>query len=173
MNNNMFKILIKIALIFSLLTLAACNMYKKVDQRSVPDGSEAKAKKNIEEGRGVSVSGMMKGRMGKTTYEFSTSNPMWRASLETLDFLPLTTVDYSGGIIITDWYSTTDNQNERCKLNIFISGKDLNTENLRVTSFCQEFKKQLWVNKNIDKKNNTKIENAILNKAKKLRLQSS
>ena len=41
----------------------------------------------------------------KTTYEFSTSNPMWRASLEVLDFIPLSTVDYSGGMIITDWYS--------------------------------------------------------------------
>ena len=46
----------------------------------------------------------MSGRKG-TNYEFSTSNPLWRATLETIDFMPLTTVDYSGGIIITDWYS--------------------------------------------------------------------
>ena len=78
-----------------------------------------------------------------------------------------------GGTIITDWYSTAENQNERCKLNIFILGKSLKTENLKVTSFCQEFKDQIWVNKNVDKDNNIKIENAILNKAKKLRLQSS
>ena len=53
----------------------------------------------------------------KTTYEFSTSNPMWRASLETLDFIPLTTVDYSGGMIITDWYSEgSGNENQSLKL---------------------------------------------------------
>ena len=132
MNNNMFKILIKIALIFSLLTLAACNMYKKVDQRSVPDGSEAKAKKNIEEGRGVSVGGMMKGRMGRTTYEFSTSNPMWRASLETLDFLPLTTVDYSGGIIITDWYSDSNSAKESIKISLRFLANDIRSESLKV-----------------------------------------
>ena len=98
---------------------------------------------------------------------------IWKASLETISFMPLSSADPIGGTIITDWYSTTNNQKERCKLNIFISGKKLKTENLKVNSFCQEYKDQVWVNKNIDKENNTKIENAILNKAKKLRLQSS
>jgi len=98
---------------------------------------------------------------------------LWRGALETIDFMPLSSADPIGGTIITDWYSTTENQSERCKLNIFITGKKLNTENLKVTSFCQEFENQIWVNKKIDKNNNIKIENAILNKAKKLRLQSS
>ena len=98
---------------------------------------------------------------------------LWKGALETVNFMPLSSTDPIGGTIITDWYSTTENQNERCKLNIFISGKKLNTENLKVTSFCQEYKDQIWINKNISKDNNTKIENAILNKAKKLRLQSS
>ena len=87
--------------------------------------------------------------------------------------MPLSSADPVGGTIITDWYSTTENQNERCKLNIFIMGTRLNVENLKVTSFCQEFKNQIWVNKKIDKENNVKIENAILNKAKKLKIQSS
>ena len=101
-------------------------------------------------------------------------NPfLWRGALETINFMPLTSADPVGGTIITDWYSTTNNEKERCKLNIFISGKKLQTENLKVTSFCQEYKNQIWVNKVIDKSNNVKIENAILNKAKKLRLQSS
>ena len=59
---------------------------------------------------------VFKGRGFWTTYEFSTSNPMWRASLETLDFLPLTTVDYSGGVIITDWYSENNSNFESIKL---------------------------------------------------------
>ena len=98
---------------------------------------------------------------------------LWRGALETISFMPLSSADQIGGIIITDWYSTTENQNERCKLNVFISGKRLNAENLKVTSFCQEFNDQIWVNKIVNKDNNIKIENAILNKAKKLRLQSS
>ena len=98
---------------------------------------------------------------------------LWRGALETIDFMPLSSADPVGGIIITDWYSTSNNESERCKLNIFISGKKLNTENLKVTSFCQEYKNQIWVNKIVEEDNNIKIENAILNKAKKLRLQSS
>ena len=98
---------------------------------------------------------------------------LWKGALDTINFMPLTSADPIGGTIITDWYSTSNNQFERCKLNIFISGKTLNAENLKVTSFCQEFKDQIWINTNIDENNNIKIENAILNKAKKLRLQSS
>ena len=98
---------------------------------------------------------------------------LWRGALETIDFMPLSSTDPIGGTIITDWYSTANNESERCKLNIFIIGMSLKAENLKVTSFCQEFKSQIWVNKNVDKENNIKIENAILNKAKKLKLQLS
>ena len=98
---------------------------------------------------------------------------LWRGALETVDFMPLNSADQIGGTIITDWYSTPEKYDERCKLNIFITGKTLKTENLRVASFCQELKNQIWINKKIDENNNVKIENAILNKAKKLRLQSS
>ncbi len=98
---------------------------------------------------------------------------LWRGALETVDFMPLNSADQVGGTIITDWYSTPEKYDERCKLNIFITGKALRTENLKVVSFCQELKDQIWVSKKIDGDNNIKIENAILNKAKKLRLQSS
>ena len=127
---------------------------------------------------GLSVGGIL----GGNDQEKNTSNGivamsvnpfLWRAALETIDFMPLNSADQVGGTIITDWYSTTDNEKERCKLNIFITGINLKTENLRVVSFCQEFKNPAWVNKEIEKENNIKIENAILNKAKKLKLQSS
>tara|TARA_B100001057_G_C22484729_1_gene807809 strand:+ start:153 stop:680 length:528 start_codon:yes stop_codon:yes gene_type:complete len=108
-----------------------------------------------------------------TTVSMSVNPFLWKGALETIDFMPLSSADQSGGVIITDWYSTTDNPKERCKINIFISGKKLNTENLKVTSFCQEFKDPTWINKIVDLENNIKIENAILNKAKKLKLQSS
>ena len=130
-------------------------------------------------GSGISISGILNNNKKNTNNTSTTSismsvNPyLWKGALETINFMPLSSADQIGGTIITDWYSTSDNQKERCKLNIFISGKQLNTENLRVTSFCQEFKDPIWVNKKTDNENNIKIENAILNKAKKLKLQSS
>ena len=127
---------------------------------------------------GISMSGILGGNDGennKSTGMIAMSvNPfLWRAALETIDFMPLSSADQIGGTIITDWYSSSGNEKERCKLNIFITGINLKTENLRVVSFCQEFKNPTWVNKEIEKENNIKIENAILNKAKKLKLQSS
>ena len=126
---------------------------------------------------GISLGGILnndqKDNVTSTTIAMSVNPFLWRAALETIDFMPLSSADQVGGTIITDWYSTSNNENERCKLNIFITGKNLKTENLKVSSFCQEFKNPFWVNKKIDIENNIKIENAILNKAKKLKLQSS
>ena len=100
-------------------------------------------------------------------------NPyLWKASLDTIDFMPLSSTDPFAGIIITDWYADKNNLGERCKLNIFVKGKDLKTDNLKVSSFCQSFDNNQWVNKPSIKKDNIRIENAILNKAKKLKLTS-
>ena len=132
MNNLMFKFPLKVSVILILVALTACGGFKKVDQRQQPDGAKAKARKNIEEGRGVSVGGLVKGRLGKTNYEFRTSNPMWRASLETLDFLPLTTVDYSGGMIITDWYSDSNSAKESIKISVRFLANDIRSESLKI-----------------------------------------
>ena len=100
-------------------------------------------------------------------------NPyLWKASLETISFMPLASADPFGGTIITDWYTSASNENERCKLNIFINGAELKTKNLKVSSFCQIFKNQKWINTKTNIQNDVKIENAILNKAKKIRLKT-
>ena len=170
MTNFSKKMRILSAFLIVIFLTTSCGIYKPVDARKVPVQGDKRARQAIEEGRGISLGNVMK---RGTTFEFSTTNPMWRASLDILDFIPLTNADYSGGVIITDWYSTSASPNERCKLNIFISGMRLKTENLKVTSFCQEFKDPSWINKKVDQEDNIKIENAILNKAKKLKLQSS
>ena len=100
-------------------------------------------------------------------------NPyLWKASLNTIDFMPLSSTDPFAGTIITDWYTSANNQEERCKLNIFINGKDLKTDNLKVLSFCQTLNNNQWVNMPSNTSENIKLENAILNKAKKLKLTS-
>ena len=100
-------------------------------------------------------------------------NPyLWKASLETIDFMPLSSTDPFAGTIITDWYTSEANYGERCKLNVFINGQDLKTTNLKVLSFCQILKNNQWVNTPSLNTDNTKLENAILNKAKKLKLNS-
>ena len=101
-------------------------------------------------------------------------NPyLWSASLETLSFMPLSSADPFGGTIFTDWYSSNANENERCKINVFISGAELKTQNLRVASFCEVFKNNKWVGVKTNNEDNIGLENAILNKAKKLKLKNS
>ena len=101
-------------------------------------------------------------------------NPyLWQASLETISFMPLSSTDPFAGTIITDWYISEANIEERCKLNIFVKGLEFKTSNLQVLSFCQKLTNNQWVNKMTKKDDNIKLENAILNKAKKLKLKSS
>ncbi len=100
-------------------------------------------------------------------------NPfLWKASIETINFMPLASTDPFAGTIITDWYTAENNLGERCKLNIFINGADLKTDNLKVSSFCQLLKNNQWVNSPSNSGDNIRLENAILNKAKKLKLTS-
>ena len=102
-------------------------------------------------------------------------NPyLWKGSIETISFMPLSVADPFAGIIITDWYSNEENQNQRCKLNIFIKGIDLKTDNLKVNSFCQNLNENgNWIDQKVSEENNIQLENAILNKAKKIKLSQS
>ena len=95
---------------------------------------------------------------------------LWKSSLEVLDFMPFASIDAFSGTIITDWYIGDSKLKERCKLNVFIKGKELKTENLKVNSFCQKFDNDIWIDTTRNIANDQKIENAILNKAKKIRL---
>ena len=108
----------------------SCVKFEKVDQRSRPTDPEERRRQAINEGRGTGINDLFNRRGGKTNYQFSSSNPMWRASLETLDFLPLTTVDYSGGIIITDWYS--EDNNDAIKLTVRFLSNEIRSDSLKI-----------------------------------------
>ena len=113
------------------LMLFSCGIYKPVDATKVPSQAKDRARQNIEEGKGVSVGSLLK-RGRNTNFEFSSSNPMWRASLETIDFMPLTTVDYSGGMIITDWYNDTQNLDEFIKITIRFLSNEVRSDSIKI-----------------------------------------
>ena len=126
------KFIKTIFLSFLLLTqLTYCQYYEKVDQRQRPDGAKAKARKNVEEGRGVGLGDILKRKSGGN-FEFSSSNAMWRATLETLDFLPLSTVDYSGGMIISDWYSDGASNNQSLKISVRFLSNEITSTSLKI-----------------------------------------
>ena len=96
-------------------------------------------------------------------------NPyLWRGSLETIIFMPLVSADPFAGVIITDWYTDQSNIDQRCKLNIFIKGVEMKTDNLKVNSFCQTLGDNgNWIDQKVNQESSIKLENVILNKAKK------
>ena len=125
---------IKIIVIFFVFsTIVSCGGFKKVDTRKVPISGIERAKKNVKEGRGVGLGSMIGKGQGSTSYEFSTSNPMWRATLDILDFLPLSTVDYSGGVIISDWYTDNSNKNQALKITVRFLSNTVQTNSIKVT----------------------------------------
>ena len=115
----------------SLLFLTnSCGLYKKTDVRDNPINDADKRQKNINEGKGIrSVLMGNKGRSG--SFDFASSNEMWRATLDILDFIPLSIADYGGGIIITDWYS--DEKNEAIKITVRFLSNEIRADGLDIT----------------------------------------
>jgi len=116
-------------LIFTIL--CSCGIYKPVDARKVSPNSKERVKKNLEEGKAMSLKKMM-GGSGATSYQFASSNPMWRATLEILDFLPLANVDYSGGIITTDWYNEGTSLDESIKITVRFLTNEIRSDGIRI-----------------------------------------
>ena len=109
----------------------SCGIYKYSDARKNPVNANERVEKNIEEGRGFRLSDMGSRKGGD--FEFASSNELWRASLDILDFMPLTSANYSGGIIITDWYSEDGNSTDSVKITIRFLSNDIRSDAVSYT----------------------------------------
>ena len=145
--SSKFKFLKIISLIILSLSLYSCtNPFKNVDwsETKEPMGKK-RARANAEAGAGLGSGKLFKpgGGGGSAKFEFASSNPLWRASLDTLDFLVFDTVDYSGGILITDWYSE-NNPNEAIKITVRFLTDEIRADALNVAIH----KRNCYENKN-------------------------
>ncbi len=118
-----------VLIVLSFFLLSSCNYLKKTDSDTTGMNAAEKRRKNIEEGRGAGLGNIL-GR-GETNFEFSSSNPLWRASLATLDFMPMNTVDYSGGMIITDWYNDGSND-DSLKITVRFLSNEIRSDSLKI-----------------------------------------
>ena len=129
-----FKNLKIICLTINYYLLNSCGgKLPGADARKYPDDPKLRVKKNLEEGRGFRLDGIGKSRGG--SFEFASSNELWRASLDTIDFMPLASVNYSGGIIITDWYSTDESSNESIKISIRFLTNEIRSDAVDIKVF--------------------------------------
>ena len=154
---------------FVYLFLASCSVPNALKPKKIskdrPINADERARQNLEQGRGISLKNVARGRKS-TTYEFSTSNPLWRASLETIDFMPLATVDYSGGIIITDWYSDASSGNDSIKITVRFLSNEVQSNSIKIIVHNKKCK----INENctireIDSKIKFELQKSILAKA--------
>ena len=130
----MKKIISTITIYFFIFqTLVSCGIYRPVDAKKYPPQPELRVKNNIEEGKGFRLmTGFGNNKGGK--FEFANANPLWRASLDTIDFMPLLSVDYGGGIIITDWYGE-ENENDQIKITIQFLSNEIRSDALNIKVF--------------------------------------
>jgi len=140
---TLYRILaICILSIFVLNSCAREGFFKPGDARKNPPDPRERVKKNLEEGRGFRLNDVIGGKKG-TNFEFASSNELWRASLDVLDFMPLTSANYSGGVIITDWYSQDGNTDESIKITIRFLSNEIRSDAINVDVF---YKKCVTVN---------------------------
>ena len=119
--------------ILTLITLIpGCGIYKPVDARKVPVNVNDRAEKNIQEGKGFRVFDKARKGGGTGVFSFASSNPMWRASINLLDFAPFSNVDYSGGIIITDWFTDDNTENESLKITVKFLSNEIRADGINV-----------------------------------------
>ena len=132
------KFLNIVLLILSLALLNSCQAlkYKKVSAKDYPPDPKLRIKKNMEEGRGFRLMDTIERGGGK--FEFASSNPLWRATLDTISFMPLMSANYSGGIIITDWYSDNSDKNESVKISIRFLSNEVRSNSLDIKLFIKQ-----------------------------------
>jgi len=119
-----------------LIFLSSCEAlkYKKTEAGSVPVNAQDRVKKNIEEGRGMRLLG---GQKKGGTFDFASSNELWRATLDTIDFMPLVSANYSGGIIITDWYNDGNSSNQAVKISVRFLTNEVRSDALDIKVFTK------------------------------------
>ena len=153
--SNFFLILI------FLLTLNQCGIYRKTDARKISPNSKERVKQNMEEGRRIKF-GNMAG--GSGTFDFASSNEMWRASIEILDFIPLSSADYGGGIIITDWYNEGDEKSS-VKIMVRFLSNEIRADGIKIKVFSKNCKPSIDCPTTNDDELSNEIKLAILKQA--------
>ena len=155
-NNSIFSIislkknLLILSLIFIFLSVSQCGYYKKTDAKKIPTNAKERVEKNMQEGRRIKFGDLANRGSGK--FDFASSNEMWRASIDILDFVPLANADYGGGIIITDWYNNSDTNNSSIKIMIQFLSNEIRPDGLKITIY----NKDCVINNGITSCNTTK-----------------
>ena len=162
---------LRIVAALTLVSLTACEGIS----REAPDAEGAEDKLRRESGKLFGDINLLGGRDNQETNSgIGVNGFLWRASLDTLSFLPLSSADPFGGVIITDWYAPPESPAERFKVTVYILGRELRSDGVRVAVFRQKRDTgSEWIDANAGKNTSTSLENAILTRARELRISNT
>ena len=131
-------------LVIILFSLSACNgKLPGADARKYPADPKKRVEQNLKEGRGFRLNSMLENQKKGGVFDFASSNELWRASLDVISFMPLASANYSGGIIITDWYSNEMNSDESIKISIRFLTNEIRSDALKVSIFKRNCKNNM------------------------------
>ena len=133
-NHNRLHFFSLLAILLLVLNSCEALKYKPTKAGEVPVSADDRVKKNMEEGRGFRLMG---GNNKGGTFDFASSNELWKASLDTIDFMPLVSANYSGGIIITDWYNDESSNNQSVKISIRFLTNEIRSDALDIKIFTK------------------------------------
>ncbi len=164
-----------LTLAISSITLSACSgikteaKYPTGAQRNTASGNDIYEKKSGIFGKDGLVFGKKK-KSGAGESSIGVNSFLWRATLDTVSFMPLASADPFGGVILTDWYTDPDSPNERIKINAFILDRELKANGIRVRTFRQKLVNGTWQDTSVAEGTDRKLEDAILTRARELRI---
>ena len=110
------------------------------DARKIPYDPKERVKRNLEQGKGFRLGNVIDNNRSGGDFQFASSNELWRASLDVIDFMPLASANYSGGMIITDWYIDSSNPNESIKITIRFLTNEIRSDSIAIKTFYRTCK---------------------------------
>ena len=162
----------KFVFIFFLLSILSCSKNDQTSQEPFEPDPAKRARANADRGGGIF--GNINNQKTGSTFEFASTNVLWRATLKSLDFLPLINADYSGGIIIYDWYSQSNNPKEQIKISVQFLNNELRSESIKITAhkkICETIER--CSNSNLDQNFANSIRDSIITSARTLKIEEA
>ena len=163
----------KLAFVFILLSIFGCYKKDPVNEEVFEPDPTKRARAYADRGGGI-FGNINNQKSSGTNFEFASSNVLWRATLKSLDFLPLINADYSGGIIIYDWYSQANTPDEQIKVSVQFLNNELRSDSIKIVAhkkICNAQDK--CSSSNVDQKFSQAIKETIINNARLLKIEDT
>jgi hypothetical protein len=173
MKSKLYNLKAILLLIGILTFIVSCGSTNSNDGKVLEPSPDKRAREFADKGGGI-FGDINNRKKGSTTFDFASSNILWRATLKSLEFLPLINADYSGGVIIYDWYSERNNPNEQIKVTVRFLDDELKANSIKIITHKKTCNSSgVCSNSSLDEKFSSSIQESILNSARIMKIEEA